>query len=125
NCYVSNIYVIYITSTLRARPAGATRAWTVSPTLPAKDAPMNDRHLAVRALYGTPVMVIIALCLLARVPHANADRPTIAPQVAAPRALIPVEAVAAILQAFQTHPIVALGEGPHGNEQGHAFGLAL
>src|SRR5688572_17776541 len=30
-----------------------------------------------------------------------------------------------ILDAFQSHRVVALGEGPHGNEQGHAFRLAL
>lgn len=47
------------------------------------------------------------------------------PQAGPPRALTPVEPIAAILDAFQTHPIVALGEGPHGNEQGHAFRLAL
>jgi hypothetical protein len=29
-----------------------------------------------------------------------------------------------IIDAFKSHPVVALGEGPHGNEQGHAFRLA-
>jgi hypothetical protein len=38
---------------------------------------------------------------------------------------VPVEPVAAILDAFRSHPVVALGEGAHGNEQGHAFRLAL
>ena len=33
--------------------------------------------------------------------------------------------IATIIEAFQTHPIVAVGEGPHGNLQGHAFRLAL
>ena len=51
--------------------------------------------------------------------------PILARQSAPPRPLIPVEPVTAILEAFQSHPIVALGEGPHGNEQGHAFRLAL
>jgi hypothetical protein len=37
----------------------------------------------------------------------------------------PVEPIAEILKAFQSHPIVALGEGTHGNEQGHAFRLSL
>jgi len=36
-----------------------------------------------------------------------------------------VDPISAIIDAFATHPIVALGEGPHGNEQGHAFRLAL
>ena len=86
---------------------------------------MNDRHLPVRPLTGTPAVLIIAALLLTPAPDVNADRPPIAPEVGAPGALIPVEPIAAILDAFQTHAIVALGEGPHGNEQGHAFRLAL
>lgn len=38
---------------------------------------------------------------------------------------VPVDAITAILDAFRSHSVVALGEGPHGNEQGHAFRLAL
>jgi hypothetical protein len=37
----------------------------------------------------------------------------------------PADPVAAILEAFEHHPVVALGEGDHNNEQGHAFRLAL
>jgi hypothetical protein len=37
----------------------------------------------------------------------------------------PVEPIAAIVDAFRTHPVVALAEGNHGNEQGHAFRLSL
>jgi len=48
----------------------------------------------------------------------NAQPPTRRPALAA-------DPIAAILEAFQSHPIVALGEGPHGNEQGLAFRLAL
>ncbi|PYR56405.1 MAG: hypothetical protein DMF91_21960 [Acidobacteria bacterium] len=40
------------------------------------------------------------------------------------RSGVAVEPIAAILDAFRTHDIVALGE-PHGNEQGHAFRLSL
>jgi hypothetical protein len=36
-----------------------------------------------------------------------------------------VDPISAVIDAFATHPVVALGEGPHGNEQGHAFRLAL
>lgn len=46
-------------------------------------------------------------------------------QPASPQPAVPVEPISAILEAFQSHPIVALGEGPHGNEQGHAFRLSL
>jgi len=38
---------------------------------------------------------------------------------------VPLEPIAAILDAFRTHDIVALGEGRHNNEQGYAFRLAL
>lgn len=46
-------------------------------------------------------------------------------QSAAPMSAVPVDAVTAIIDAFQSHPIVALGEGAHGNEQAHAFRVAL
>lgn len=41
------------------------------------------------------------------------------------RSAIPVDPIDAILKAFDSYSIVALGEGPHGNEQGHAFRLRL
>jgi hypothetical protein len=46
-------------------------------------------------------------------------------QVSAPRPAMPADPVSAIVEAFRTHPIVALGEGAHGNEQAHAFRMAL
>ena len=41
------------------------------------------------------------------------------------RPAVPLEPVGAILKAFRSHDIVALDEGDHGNEQGHAFRLSL
>jgi hypothetical protein len=38
---------------------------------------------------------------------------------------VPIEPVTGILEAFKTHDVVALAEGSHGNEQGHAFRVAL
>lgn len=38
---------------------------------------------------------------------------------------VPIEPIGAIVEAFRSCSIVALGEGLHGNEQGHAFRLAL
>ena len=38
---------------------------------------------------------------------------------------VPLEPIAAIVEAFRSHDIVALDEGNHGNEQGHAFRLSL
>ena len=43
----------------------------------------------------------------------------------APQRATPVEPVSAIIRAFKTHQIVALGEGAHRNEQGHRFRLSL
>jgi hypothetical protein len=37
----------------------------------------------------------------------------------------PLDPIAAIVDAFRTHDVVALGEGRHNNEQGYAFRLAL
>jgi hypothetical protein len=46
-------------------------------------------------------------------------------QAPARRAAERLDPIAAVFDAFRTHAVVALGEGPHGNEQGHAFRLAL
>jgi hypothetical protein len=42
-----------------------------------------------------------------------------------PAPAIPVDPVSAILKVFDSYPIVALGEGNHGNMQGHVFRLSL
>ena len=41
------------------------------------------------------------------------------------RPATPLDPVAAILDAFESHDLVALGEGPHNNERSHAFRLGL
>jgi len=46
-------------------------------------------------------------------------------QSVAPRPAVPREPITAIIDTFKTHPLVALGEGSHGNEQGHRFRLSL
>ena len=38
---------------------------------------------------------------------------------------VPIDPVTGIVEMFTTHDVVALSEGNHGNEQGHAFRLAL
>jgi hypothetical protein len=62
-----------------------------------------------------PVLLCFAL-LLVGAPRARGQTPG---------AAVPQDPVAAILTAFQAHPLVALGEGGHGNEQAHRFRLAL
>jgi hypothetical protein len=37
----------------------------------------------------------------------------------------PLDPIGGILDAFKTHSVVALGEGDHGNEQGHRFRIRL
>jgi len=46
-------------------------------------------------------------------------------QDSARRPAMRVDPVSTIIDAFASYPVVALGEGPHGNVQGHAFRLAL
>jgi hypothetical protein len=60
-----------------------------------------------------PIAPIIGLCSLAAV------------QVACERSAVRIDAIAGIVDAFRSHRIVALGEGLHGNNQAHAFRLAL
>ena len=50
---------------------------------------------------------------------------TITLRAAAPKPALPTDPIRAIVDAFRSHRVVALGEGRHGNEQGHAFRLAL
>ena len=38
---------------------------------------------------------------------------------------VPLQAIPAILDLFKDHQVVGLGEGPHGNLEGHAFRLKL
>jgi hypothetical protein len=62
-------------------------------------------------------LVCCALLLVTRLVSAQART--------APQAAVPLDPYTSIFDAFKTHDIVALGEGDHGNEQGHAFRLAL
>lgn len=41
----------------------------------------------------------------------------------APNPAVPVDPIAGIVEALKNHRVVALGEGEHGNEQGHALHL--
>jgi hypothetical protein len=63
--------------------------------------------------------LVVILFLLAAVASLSAQQST------PPRPAVPLEPITAILDAFQSHSVVALGEGSHGNEQGHAFRLSL
>src|SRR5688572_22061848 len=49
---------------------------------------------------------------------------SLAQQSASPRPAVPIDPIAAILEAFRNHNVIALGES-HGNEQIHAFRLRL
>jgi len=55
---------------------------------------------------------------------ASIARLLIAGQVVLPPA-VPTEPISAIIDAFRTHALVALGEGSHGNDQSRAFRLTL
>lgn len=66
------------------------------------------------------VLFIVAL-LCASATHGLADAQRAIPGISA----VPIEPITGILEMFKTHDVVALSEGNHGNEQGHAFRLAL
>jgi hypothetical protein len=61
--------------------------------------------------------VVVLLSVAARTTHAAQD----VPRTLAER----LDPIATILDAFRDHPVVALGEGTHGNTGGHALRLAL
>jgi hypothetical protein len=64
-------------------------------------------------------LIVALLCGAATDGLADAQRAI--PGIAA----VPIDPITGILEMFKTHDVVALGEGSHGNEQGHAFRLAL
>jgi hypothetical protein len=67
-----------------------------------------------------PVLIIVGfLCTAAT------DSIAAAQQAVHRTPAVPVEPISRILEMFKTHDVVALSEGSHGNEQGHAFRLAL
>ena len=47
------------------------------------------------------------------------------PRPPPPQPAVPMDAVDGIIEACRAHALVALGEGAHGNEQGHTFRLRL
>lgn len=61
-------------------------------------------------------LVAVALVATVTLPTATQSPP--------PRAAQPIEPIGAIVDAFRSHSVVALGED-HGSEQGHAFRLRL
>src|SRR5688572_23919340 len=63
--------------------------------------------------------VPVMLCAAATTGLAGAQRESPGTQAVA------IEPITGILEMFKTHDVVALSEGGHGNEQGHAFRLAL
>jgi hypothetical protein len=71
------------------------------------------------------VRMIIVGAALASIIQAQGPTPVAAGKET-PRLAVPVEPIAAIVEAFRSHPIVALGNVEfRGNEQSHAFRLSL
>jgi hypothetical protein len=68
----------------------------------------------------TPISTVLLVLLPALATMSSAGE-----QEAARPPAVPLEPIGAILDAFRSHQVVALGEGDHGNEQGHAFRLSL
>jgi hypothetical protein len=87
---------------------------------------LSEISTAVRSLSMQNRVLASALVLAVAVigAVAPAAQPAVDQNVSAGPAA-PVEPIAAILDAFRSHNIVALDEGVHGNEQGHALRLSL
>ena len=63
---------------------------------------------------GLVLAAVLATAAITGFAQGGARRPTVR-----------VDPISTIIDAFVSHPVVALGEGAHGNVQGHAFRLAL
>lgn len=82
------------------------------------DSPSNDALRELRHAGFTTGLVTLTLIAALNVAP-------LAAQTATRPAATPIEPVGAIVDAFRTHALVALGEGAHNNEQGHRFRLGL
>jgi len=72
----------------------------------------------VRVLRARSVGIVCAVCLLSITCRSPQD-------AVEPRRAVPVDPIEGVLDAFESHELVALDEGDHGNDRGHAFRLAL
>jgi hypothetical protein len=63
---------------------------------------------------GLVLAAVLATAAITGFAQGGARRPTVC-----------VDPISTIIDAFASYPVVALGEGAHGNVQGHAFRLAL
>src|SRR5687767_3096985 len=75
-----------------------------------KECSMERRDVLLAGL----VVAVLSVCVLSSAQELVDARPA-----------VPLEPIAAVVDAFRSHSIVALDEGNHGNEQGHAFRLSL
>src|SRR5436190_21421553 len=72
----------------------------------------------------SPRRIFASVTVLTTLICAHAPNPVSAEEKIPLKLAIPVEPIAAIVDAFRSHRIVALGDN-HGNEQGHKFRLSL
>jgi hypothetical protein len=73
---------------------------------------------------SNPRRTIACATVLTALIRAQAPNPVPAEEKTPLKLAVPVEPIAAIVDAFRSHRIVALGDN-HGNEQGHTFRLSL
>jgi hypothetical protein len=69
-------------------------------------------HLGVRHFAAVTLLLVSSVCA------GSSQQPQ-------PKPAVPLEPIDAILDAFRTHPVVVLDEGPHTNEPGAEFRLRL
>jgi hypothetical protein len=77
---------------------------------------MSDFYNTVVMTRVGPALLVLATTATVSLTATHAEQPVLA---------APIDAITGILDAFRVHDVVALGEGPHGNEPGHQFRLSL
>jgi hypothetical protein len=90
--------------------------------------PFADRfepHHARKVVVGGALLITFAAAAIGVTIAGGSTASAASAQAAVPQASKPLEPIGAIVDAFRSHRLVALGEGMHGNEQGHAFRAAL
>jgi hypothetical protein len=77
---------------------------------------LQDSHVKDASLLGRALLFVVSFAFAVSGLAAQSERPQPA---------VPVEPITAIIDAFQSHDVIALGEGNHGNDQGLAFRVSL
>src|SRR5258705_4656873 len=79
----------------------------------------RSSRITMRVKHTTLLLGVLSVLLWTLGLGLHAQQPT------APPPAVPIDPITAILDAFKSHDVVALGDGGHGNEQSQAVRLSL